>query len=1229
MSGKDIMEPSNKISSIEKDLPKNPNKELEEMVNIYLASNPIRRIDRKINELEVRFGTNPKLSKPLSKIDYENVVKQLVNYDFKSTNSEGSQMLRIQTEYEDLKGPRGKKMSNIRAEIVGIDLIQDYCNTNSIQKLIDKSMLRYSDEYKVKFTKKSPPMHANNTMVTPVNFENFNFRVSYQLEQDFNPKSNVVKSIVDNWNDNKKLFRYINRVRYTHPVYPLHADISIIKGNKKTGKVPMPQYTIQEAGVFENIETYEVEFEIDNKRVGTGTPYNSVSTIIDMIKKGVRIILGALQGTSYPISYLERDQILQKYMKCIHGSEYNERRVIDRDFIGPSSVTLKMDNIIEESSGAISIRNNYTVTDKADGDRKLLYISDNGRIYMIDTNMNVIFTGTLTNEKTLHDTILDGEHIKYNKRGEYINLYAAFDIYYINKQNVRQLSFMKIVGEEDILDNKYRLYLLQKCMKLLKPTSIVDTGPKKQEEENPGAATENNRSCNFIIKSKDFYNSNDYTIFQGCNNILSKIKDNNYEYNTDGVIFTPCNTGVGGTTSGDAGPLHKFTWNHSFKWKPAEFNTIDFLVSVQKDKTGKDIIHNIFVDGVSTTSFNNLSQYKTLILRCGFDENKHGFINPFQMMIDGEIPELKDKNIDNNDTYKPAPFIPTNPNDPQACFCNIEVLKMGGGNVVMKTIESEYFEEDMIVEFKYDITKEAGWRWVPLRVRYDKTAKLRAGLREYGNPYHVSNDIWNSIHNPISEEMITSGLGIPKHVSDQDIYYNRTKDESNTKGLRNFHNLYVKKKLIMGVSNRNNTLIDFAVGKAGDLSKWSHAKLGFVFGIDISKDNIFNNLDGACSRYLKDKIKYNDTPDALFLVGNSSLNIRSGKAVPTDKDKAIVKAIFGNGPKDRKILGQGVYKHYGIAEQGFNISSCQFALHYFFESLSTLHHFIQNIAECTKLNGYFIGTCYDGQTVFNILKNKLQDESMCIMYRDTKIYEIVKLYNQTAFPDDENSIGFPINVFQESINKMFREYLVNFKYFSQLMEDYGLVIVTKEEALKMNMPNGTGMFNELFNDLENDVRRNPRIRDDYGNAMHMSPEEKRISFMNRYFIFKKVRSVNTEKVTKSILLKENELLYDSDTEANEDKDKEDVLKTGDKEKTKTLEISKNPVKIRKLKNTKLTLNDFSPIPDSIEPAPENIKMVIEELTDKPPVNEVIISDKKIKIPKNITKKNKITIDTGK
>jgi UDP-glucose 4-epimerase len=60
----------------------------------------------------------------------------------------------------------------------------------------------------------------------------------------------------------------------------------------------------------------------------------------------------------------------------------------------------------------------------------------------------------------------------------------------------------------------------------------------------------------------------------------------------------------------------------------------------------------------------------------------------------------------------------------------------------------------MIVEFSYDFTRENGWRWVPLRVRYDKTAEYRQNLKQYGNAYKVANENWKSIHNPVTEDMI-------------------------------------------------------------------------------------------------------------------------------------------------------------------------------------------------------------------------------------------------------------------------------------------------------------------------------------------------------------------------------------------------------------------------------------------------------------------------------------------
>ena len=115
----------------------------------------------------------------------------------------------------------------------------------------------------------------------------------------------------------------------------------------------------------------------------------------------------------------------------------------------------------------------------------------------------------------------------------------------------------------------------------------------------------------------------------------------------------------------------------------------------------------------------------------------------------------------------------------------------------------------MIVEFRYDNTKKIGWKWIPIRVRHDKTTDYRSGGRNYGNAYHVAQSVWKSIHNPITEEIITSGENIPEELGDDDVYYNKS-NRSLTRGLRDFHNLYVKKELILNMSCKGGALIDLA-----------------------------------------------------------------------------------------------------------------------------------------------------------------------------------------------------------------------------------------------------------------------------------------------------------------------------------------------------------------------------------------------------------------------------------
>ena len=1141
---------------------KQKTQEFEKIVKEYLESNPVIRSHNKANELEIRFGTlnrkdikTQSVSRPISKIDYDNVVKQLYSCGFKTQNPDGIQMLRIIPESID---PRtGKPKMSIRAELVGSDLIQEYCRTNSIQSVINMPSTLFN---KVKFTRKMTAMRKDGSFINRLNMEDFNFNVSFQTEQDYNTQSDTARNIISKWTDSKKIFRTMNRVRFYHDDSPIVADISIVKSSPKTqgtNQVPIPHYTIQEAGLFTNMEQYEIELEVDNSKVGPGTEFNTVSKLLNALRKTIRIVLSGLQGTKFPISYVEQENVLQQYMKAIHGEEHQQRKVYSSDFIGPSSFTLQLDNVAPEQDGSLvpNVRKHFTVTDKADGDRKLLYVSDDGKIYMIDTNMAVIFTGTKTAEKTIFNSVIDGEHIKYNKKGVYINLYAAFDIYFVNKKSAREFPFIPDYEEEsseekedndkskEKPEKKYRLQLLNQFVELLKPISILETTDKEVQSK------ENKQAADFIVKCKTFKATGlNTTIFDGCLSILSDIKDGTYEYNTDGLIFTPGNLPVGASKpDSPPGKLSKITWSHSFKWKPAEFNTIDFLVSIKKDKTGKDEVHHIFQDGRNMQGVQEVVQYKTMVLHVGFDPRNDGYINPFQDLLNDNMPEKID-NTNFKKNYKPVPFVPTNPYDPNACYSNI-MLEEDGSKLFMRTEEGEYFEEDTIVECKYVNTNQDGWKWVPIRVRYDKTAQLRRTKDNFGNSYKVANNNWYSIHHPITEDMICTGENIPERTLDDEVYYNRSTDETSTQALRDFHNLYVKKNLILGVCRRGNTLIDIAVGKAGDLNKWIDAKLSFVFGIDVSKDNIHNQMDGACARYLNMVRKNGDIPKALFVNGDSSLNIRSGQALATEKDKQITKAVFGQGAKDVSLLGKGVYNQYGVAESGFNVTSCQFAMHYFFKNKETFHQLLRNIAECTKINGYYIGTCYDGQTVFNLLKNVKNEEGVTIMKEGRKIYEIIKMYDQTGFPDEDMSLGYAINVFQESINQYFREYLVNFDYFTRVMEDYGFILVTKDEAKHMNLPNGSGMFSELFNLMELELKANSKSSANYRKAMYMTPEEKRISFMNRYFAFKKVRDVDVKKMA-HVILKETEFAEKHDEEAVKELEKTVEKRDSDAEKQK-------------------------------------------------------------------------------
>ena len=97
------------------------------------------------------------------------------------------------------------------------------------------------------------------------------------------------------------------------------------------------------------------------------------------------------------------------------------------------------------------------------------------------------------------------------------------------------------------------------------------------------------------------------------------------------------------------------TWIKSFKWKPPEYNTIDFLVTYPSDNANTYYIED-----------NHTKKYKIINIRIGFSNKRHGHLNPFKAMIDGKFQQEE-----TDDDYSPALFYPTNPYDTETHICHI------------------------------------------------------------------------------------------------------------------------------------------------------------------------------------------------------------------------------------------------------------------------------------------------------------------------------------------------------------------------------------------------------------------------------------------------------------------------------------------------------------------------------------------------------------------------------
>ena len=113
--------------------------------------------------------------------------------------------------------------------------------------------------------------------------------------------------------------------------------------------------------------------------------------------------------------------------------------------------------------------------------------------------------------------------------------------------------------------------------------------------------------------------------------------------------------------------------------------------------------------------------------------------------------------------------------------------------------------------------------------------------------------------------------------------------------------------------------------------------------------------------------------------------------------------------------------------------SVMFATHYFFKSEKILDNFVTNVADNLKPGGIFMGCCFDGNMVFDKLKDKpfngyIEGIQKWVCYGESK--RNIKILSL----GDRSSIGLTIDVLIYSIGQIIEEYLVNFDVLCEKLE---------------------------------------------------------------------------------------------------------------------------------------------------------------------------------------------------
>ena len=235
------------------------------------------------------------------------------------------------------------------------------------------------------------------------------------------------------------------------------------------------------------------------------------------------------------------------------------------------------------------------------------------------------------------------------------------------------------------------------------------------------------------------------------------------------------------------------------------------------------------------------------------------------------------------------------------------------------------------------------------------------------------------------------------HYSNRDQQSNAQRQLSPIYHLRCLNN-WVKSSLIGGYVKEGDAVLDFACGKGGDLTKYRKARVGSYVGVDIALESVRRD---ATQRYNGGSYPF----PATFIAGDCF---------------------------EVDLCDEGA-----LARKGFDVISCQFAIHYSWSTEQRARCAFRNVARLLRPGGHFIGTTVDA----NVLVRKL---------RETRGVSFGNDVVTVAFDDDRKKKLFPCVAGPFGLRYAFTlkdavtdcdEWMVPKKPFVELAAEFGLELV--------------------------------------------------------------------------------------------------------------------------------------------------------------------------------------------